>query len=149
MARSLAQVYRQERDAPEAITIELANIAYAFLRDLEKIEARNKELLEQMAALQEQGLIYATVYWRPSNTGEAKYLYLHFPPQRGQDRTRQYVGADPDKIAAAQAGIARAKQYDVLAAEQAEIRKRVNDAHIHVGQAGYSLAGKPRLYRAW
>lgn len=149
MASSLAQVYGRERNAVDAITTEMANNASAFLRGLEAIKARNGELAEQMAALQEQGLIYATVYWRPDKDGEDKYLYLHFPPERGKERTRQYIGADPEKIAAAKTGIARAKHYDALAAEQAELRKRIDDAHLHLEQASYALAGKPRLYRAW
>ncbi|WP_108610839.1 hypothetical protein [Aminobacter sp. MSH1] len=148
MARTLAEAYRQQKNAPDAITVELANIAYSFLRDLDAIETRNKELLVEMDALESQGLIYATEYWRPDVAGNSKYLYLHYP-QRGPQRNRQYVGADPAKIAEAQAGIARAKAYDKLASEQAGIKKRVNDAHLHMGLASGALSDKPRLYRGW
>lgn len=149
MARNLAAVFTQERDASQAITIELANLAYALLRDLEKIEARNKELVAEMAVLKKQGLIYATTYWRPDAAGDNKYLYLHFPQRQGRNRDRRYIGADADKIAEALAGIERAKQYDVLATEHASIKKRINDAHMHVDHASCSLADKPRMFRAW
>lgn len=142
MARSLAEVFRGG-----SLTAELSNIGYAFLQELQKVDQRYLELQTQLAELKAQGLIYATEYWRPDNNGDSKYLYLHYPQKMGARREREYVGSDPEKIEKAQAGIARAKKYDELAAEAEQLRQRVETAHGHVAAAANAIKGKPAPYR--
>jgi hypothetical protein len=71
----------------------------------------------EMEALEKAGLIYANEHWR-----SGKYLYLIYP-SRDRQRERKYIGADSDKIEAAQASIRRANEYDRLAIEAARIER--------------------------
>jgi uncharacterized protein (DUF2225 family) len=142
VARTLAEVFRGG-----SLTVELSNIGYAFLQDLQKVDQRYLELQAQLAELKAQGLIYATEYWRPDNNGESKYLYLHYPQRAGSRREREYVGSDPEKIENAQAGIARAKKHDELAAEAEQLRQRVETAREHITSAMNVIKGKPAPYR--
>lgn len=63
----------------------------------------------ELARLDAAGRIYATPHWR-----DGRYLYLIYPTDGAGSRRREYVGADPDKIKAALAGVEHARQYDAL-----------------------------------
>ena len=86
------------------------------------IAAHKAELVSKqnaMKALQEAGLIYASEHWR-----DGKYLYLIHPSRDGQ-RERKYIGADAGKIAEAQAGIRRGKEYDSISREVAQVERKL------------------------
>jgi hypothetical protein len=77
----------------------------------------------EMEALKKAGLAYAREHWR-----SGKYLYLIYPSRGGQ-RERKYIGADPAKIADAQASIRWAHEYDRLAIEAACIERTLQQRH--------------------
>lgn len=81
----------------------------------QKTALANKQ--NEMEVLKKAGLTYASEHWR-----SGKYLYLIYPSRDGQ-RERKYIGADPAKIADAQASIRRANEYDRLAIEAARIER--------------------------
>jgi len=67
-----------------------------------------KAIEREMRALKAKGLIYASTHWR-----DGRYLYLLYP-LNGEPRKREYIGADPARIKAAQEAMQRAEQYDSL-----------------------------------
>lgn len=69
-------------------------------------------VVSRMASLKNAGLIYATEFWRRNADGIPKYFYLLYPQELGKPRRREYVGCDPQRIAQARAGIARAREYE-------------------------------------
>jgi hypothetical protein len=100
-------------------TTRLSELAAALPGLIESIEVDRLELDQQMAALKKQGLIYANPHWR-----EQKYLTLLYPTKPGEDRRREYVGKDPQKVQDALQAIQRAKDYEQLAARA----KGIHDA---------------------
>ena len=92
-----------------------------------------------MKELQTAGLTYAAEHWR-----DGKYLYLIHPSRDGQ-RERKYVGADPAKIAVAQASIRRAGEYDQLSREAMQIEVKLRQGGDRLRDAVAYLTGK----RTW
>ena len=74
-----------------------------------KVTGERKGLERDMRALKAKGLIYASPHWR-----DGRYLYLLYPLVNGEPRRREYIGADPERIEAAQQAIERGQQYDHL-----------------------------------
>ncbi|HCF5252947.1 TPA: hypothetical protein NIG42_004824 [Pseudomonas aeruginosa] len=70
--------------------------------------------------------MYASEHWRKDANDEPKYFYLLYPQKHGEPRRRDYIGCDAAKIAEARAGIARAKEYDELAARLSSLSGRVH-----------------------
>lgn len=79
---------------------------------LDDLAARIKRTEARMASLKKAGLIYAKPHWR-----EQKYFVLVHPMTGGQRPAPTYIGTDAEKIKAATDGIARAAEYDELAAQ--------------------------------
>jgi hypothetical protein len=77
-------------------------------KSIKELEEQRKTIFDHMTALENQGLIYASTYYR-----NEKYLYLIYPMVDGK-RKREYVGCDPQKIEDAKVGIARGHEYDRL-----------------------------------
>lgn len=88
----------------------LAEVVAALPGVIAKLDAAKNDLAQRMAALEQRGLIYATVHMK-----DGKYATLLYPIQPGQPRRRKYVGRDPQKIMDAKDAIQRAKDYDELA----------------------------------
>lgn len=76
---------------------------------------------DQMKVLRDQGLIRAGIWMK-----QEKYLYLIHPSDGFGYRKREYVGADPVKIAEVHAGIKRAEQYDEVKRLMESLRQRLN-----------------------
>lgn len=89
----------------------------------ENIRQRGQDELNTLSAA---GICYATPYYRGG-----KYLYL-IHPSKNYQRKREYIGADPDAIAAALESIERAKRYDA-------IKRHVDRAETCIRDAGYNI----------
>jgi len=66
--------------------------------------------------LSQQGTTPASAYWR-----KAKYLYLIHPTWQGT-RKREYIGSDPDNVAAALASIERHTRREEITAQAKKLR---------------------------
>lgn len=88
----------------------------------------------EMAELKAQGLIYAGTTYKAG-----KYLYLVYPYDDAGQRKREYIGADPDKIKEALAGIERARRYDMLSRSAEVMKHYVQQAVTYVGYAHQNL----------
>lgn len=77
----------------------------ALLLDRIQLIARNTSEMQRLDA---EGRIYASPHWR-----EGRYLYLIHPSEGGR-RVREYVGAEPKKIAKAMRGVQNAQNFDDL-----------------------------------
>lgn len=93
---------------------------------LDQLADELAEVISRMEKLKNAGLIYAVEHWRKDAHGRPTYFYLNYPSHAGEKRRREYIGRDPARIEAAQAGIARASQYDQLAQVQAELEARID-----------------------
>jgi len=61
--------------------------------------------------------------WEGRNGGGKVYLRLVFPAD-AEGRRKEYVGADPDRVAAARENIARTRLLEALQAEERRIESR-------------------------
>ena len=110
----------------KAHTAELMKLAGELPALIEGLEAHIVAVSARMAELTKAGLIYATEHWRKDADGNPKYFYLLYSQKPGEPRRRDYVGCDVAKIEEARAGIARAKEYDELAARLSSLSGRVH-----------------------
>lgn len=92
-------------------TDNLLPLARQLVANLEIAQQTFAALKAKIEALEEAGIANASPSYR-----DGKYLYLIFPMVDGE-RKREYIGADPEKIAAALARIERNKQHSALTAE--------------------------------
>jgi hypothetical protein len=95
---------------------------------VEKAAEERKNIERSMRTLKAKGLIYASPHWR-----DGRYLYMLYPLVNGEPRRREYIGADPERIRAAQQGMERAQQYDMLS-------QRLNSLDAAVVRAAESVA---------
>lgn len=109
----------------KAHTAELFKMAGELPTLIEVLEADIVAIVERMAELQADGLIYATEHWRKDANQEPKYFYLLYPQKQGEPRKREYIGCDAARIAEARAGIGRAKEFDILAGRLSSLKSRV------------------------
>lgn len=136
-------------------TAELVKLSADLLPLIEALEVEIETVSERMAELKKAGIIYASEYWRksappkkkgdtdaPQEKGEPKYFYLLYPQQPGEPRKREYIGCDPERIAEARQGIARAKEYDELATILAGLTSRVHHVTQAMHEARRYLTGK-------
>ena len=110
----------------KAHTAELMKLAGELPALIEGLEADIAAVSARMAELKKAGLVYASEHWRKDANDEPKYFYLLYPQKNGEPRRRDYIGCDTAKIAEARAGIARAKEYDELAARLSSLSGRVH-----------------------
>ena len=68
------------------------------IKKLQGLEIEYNEKKEALATVEAAGYNYAGTTYKAG-----KYLYLVYPSVDGQDRRREYVGADPAKISEAMA----------------------------------------------
>lgn len=92
---------------------------------LDQLANELTDVVRRMETLKAAGLIYAVEHWRKDAAGHPKYFYLNYPTHAGEKRRREYIGCDPARIEAAQAGIVRAGEYDQLAEKKAAIEARI------------------------
>lgn len=97
----------------------------------------------EMKTLKDAGLIYAGTWYK-----SGKYLYLIHPSDGFGYRKREYVGAEPEKIAAALEGIERGRKYDKAKARRNRLRDELNTIQYHLMNAervpnGDSYPGRP------
>ncbi len=102
---------------------ELEDLSAKLPALIEAHSARVEDITAQMAALDKAGLIYASTHWR-----EGKYFYLVYPVKAGDKRRRDYIGTDKAKIEAAELAIARAKEFDQLAAQLKRYESYLHDS---------------------
>ena len=107
----------------KAHTAELILLAGELPALIQKMEIDMDAMAIRMAGLKDAGLVYASEHWRKDNEGEPRYFYLIYPQKQGEQRRREYVGCDQRKIEQARAGIARAKEYDVLSGSLAKLSR--------------------------
>lgn len=109
--------------------------------DLPALIAGRAKECERISATMENlkyaGLIYARTHWR-----EQKYFYLIYPTDSSGNRKREYIGTNAEKIKTSQDAIARAHEYDRLAADLARIEKRLNEARQHIMRAMSEIRAK-------
>jgi hypothetical protein len=91
-------------------TAELVQLTRELSPLVGALDQRIDEILARMVQLEKAGLIQATEHWREGG-GEPKYMYLLHPQKPGVRRRREYIGADPVRIAQARAGIVRAGEH--------------------------------------
>lgn len=93
-----------------------------------------------MDTLKKAGLIYANEHWRKDSEGQPKYFYLLYPQKQGEQRRRDYIGCDQERIESARRGIERAAEYDQLAAKLGRLTSRVYDVANALQEARRHLA---------
>lgn len=97
-------------------------------RGLVKLQSLIDESARQVAEIEALPRVRASEWWK-----QDKYLYLVHPTDKNGKRTRQYIGADPDKVAEARASISRYYEHDELARKHLvlvrELRHRKTELH--------------------
>lgn len=111
----------------KAHTADLQQLAARIPAMLAALESELSATAAEMDALNRQGLIYATTFWR-KHDGVPKYFYLNHTDAQG-DRVKTYIGCDAAQIEQAQAAVDRAKQYDDLQRKFKALESRVYDTH--------------------
>jgi hypothetical protein len=95
-----------------------------------EIETAYFETVDRMEELKRLGLIYAGTHYKAG-----KYLYLVYPSQYGENRVRKYIGADPEKIAEALAGIKRGVEYRQLEERKRQLEHRGHQCWTYLSYA--------------
>jgi hypothetical protein len=99
-----------------------SEIIQAINDGLARLDAAISEHSAEITRLEDEGMINAKEYWRND-----KYLYLIYP-QRSGERTREYIGADPEKIAAAQKKLANYTRWHDVQAEKVDLERQMRYA---------------------
>lgn len=100
-----------------------------------KREAYNRAKAE-MDSLKAKGLIYAGTHYKAG-----KYLYLVYPVADDGSRERKYIGADPEKIKAALAGIERGTEYQRLEVRMQQLKSRAARCNEYLTYAHSAIRG--------
>jgi len=138
------------RKAPvkKQYTQEAAGVVEGLPGKLRRLEELMQPIAARIEELAEAGLIYATEYWRPNAAGEPRFMYLLYPIVPGEPRRRDYVGANPDRIAAARAAIERANEYDQLMIRLGALNSCLSSVTAALSKAT-SLLDDPEPKRYW
>ena len=126
----------------KAHTAELTLLAGELPALIQKIELDMDAVAIRMTGLKDAGLVYASEHWRKDHEGEPRYFYLIYPQKQGEQRRREYVGCDQQKIDQARAGIARAKEYDELNCSLAKLSRCAQRASNSLREARSFLCAK-------
>lgn len=110
---------------------------------LSHMETINHNTRQEMQALQKAGLKYATPHYRAE-----RYLYL-IHPQHDGERIREYVGANPAKIAAALDAINRTHQFDRLAENLEREEARISAVEYQIETAIRATGNKLLQFATW
>jgi len=87
-------------------------------------DERRRDLLAEIAALEEAGITDAHLYWRKEPGKQKRFLYLVHPQKNGQ-RRREYVGSDPGRVAEAKRMVDRYKLRTKRTQELAKINDQL------------------------
>lgn len=129
------------RKTPHSYTADLDQVAARLPTLIASAGAKIEAIASRMAQLKKAGLIYATEHWRKDRkTGEPMYLYLLYPSHVGEKREREYIGCDPEKVAAARAGIQRGKEFDQLNKQHKLMQSNLHEAYNTLKRAQGLLA---------
>lgn len=79
------------------------------VKAFEDLESHIESIEWEMSDLETQGMINASYWWKAD-----QYLYLVHPVDDSGYRKREYIGNDPDKIAAAKAAVERYESWTKL-----------------------------------
>lgn len=120
-------------------TVELVRLVGELAPLVSILDQRIDQVLAKMTQLEKAGLINATEHWRKDG-GLPKYMYLLHPQKPGARRQREYVGADPAKIARARAGMARAGEHAQLANQAAQLARDVRTIAENLRVAKHHLS---------
>lgn len=74
---------------------------------LSNLESAIHDQEQNLKNLEAAGVIRAGIWWK-----DGKYLYVVHPRYQGDNRRREYIGADPEKVKTTLDAIERAKQHD-------------------------------------
>jgi hypothetical protein len=113
------------------------NIDSAWVQIKEKMEQMEADYfatIDRMEELKAQGLIYAGTHYKAG-----KYLYLVYPVQEDGSRERKYIGADPEKIREALAGIERGQEYIRLKERKRQLEHRAHQCWTYMNYAFQQL----------
>lgn len=125
---------KKTRDAFEPPIIQL-------LRQIEQlsIEKMNniQRLEEKIKELRKLGTVNASLHYRTR-----RYLYLIHPTNSNGHRKREYVGAKPEKIKAAQEAVNRYHEAQELERRLSEEKRLMQQAEFYLGDAVKALKRK-------
>lgn len=109
---------------------DLARACEQIAAQLRALDAHREQCEGDLTKLAELGTIRASEHWR-----DGKYLYLIHPTDSCGQRKREYIGADPDKVANARAAMARQRAADELRATLKKIQEKTATAWQYIGHA--------------
>lgn len=124
-------------------TAELVQLTRELSPLVGALDQRIDEILARMVQLEKAGLIQATEHWRKGG-GEPKYMYLLHPQKPGVRRWREYIGADPVRIAQARAGIVRAGEHAQLPGRAVKLANDVRTVTENLRVAKQHIANAMR-----
>ena len=98
----------------------------ALLMDRLQLIAHNEAELKR---LDTAGRIYATPHYR-----KGRYLYLLHPTDSTGSRKREYIGANPERVAEALAKVQNARNHDELSEQSRRAQHALNVAAYQMGR---------------
>lgn len=104
--------------------------------ELGKKREEYNRISSRMAELKVLGLIYAGTHYKAG-----KYLYLVYPTSDDGSRERRYIGADPERIAKATAGIERGREYSALKVRVERMESEARQCYQNVHYAQVNIKG--------
>lgn len=112
-----------------------------IISKLRQIEQQIREKAERIAALEGQisrleqlGTVNASLHYKAG-----RYLYLIHPTHESGDRVRQYVGAQPEKIRAAQESVNRYHEAQALRQQLAQENGKMSQADYQMDEISRRL----------
>jgi hypothetical protein len=93
-----------------------------------------RQLVTAIDELESAGITNASIHMRDS-----KYMYLIHPTQPDGSRQREYIGADPDKQAAARARLERFARHQELTRQANKLLSDLEHAQYFLDQILYTL----------
>lgn len=112
-----------------------------LLEHMEQVGHELAILDEKLGELEDLERYHAGTYWR-----DDKYLYIIYPSENGQ-RKREYIGADPEKVAEALAPIRRHKLYTYLCNEFERKMLQYRGFKVEIDHLLYRFTGRQK--RLW
>ncbi|NMG32605.1 hypothetical protein [Aromatoleum evansii] len=109
---------------------DLARACEEIAAQLRALDDHREQCERDLTKLAELGTIRASEHWR-----DGKYLYLIHPTDSCGQRKREYIGADPDKVANARAAMARERAADELRVTLKTIQEKTAAAWQYIGYA--------------
>ncbi len=128
---------KQANDTQTRDLVDELSPAVKIEKRMETLEIIRHNNEAEMQRLKEDGLCNASEHWR-----QGKYLYLIYPSQDGE-RKREYVGADPARIAEAKRHRENEVKYQRLKQENREIETKLYVAKQRIKELANYLGVSP------